>query len=239
MKTIGLDGCRGGWVKACSIHGELISLEIISSLKEINVSNWDEIWIDIPVGLPNAENYPREVEKEARKMLKERRSSVFPVPCREILYESDYHTANQKHRELTGKGLSKQTWFLIDKMREADEWVEQKDKNNVYEAHPEVVFTGMNGVPMHHNKKTEEGFQERFHFLAELQSNKNQLAQHLEAALQRYLRKTAVRDDFLDAAALSIAGSHPGFKRRSLISKTRKDSLGRTMNMRYSEKVSP
>lgn len=234
MDTLGLDGCRKGWVQAVSSHGECTSLQVIASLEEIETEAWKEIWIDIPIGLPPADDYPRTVEKEARRLLQQRRSSVFSVPCREVLAIENYAEANQLHRELTGKGISKQTWNLISKIKETDNWVQKKQKDLVYEAHPELVFAGLAGAPMQHNKKTEAGFRERLQVLETLQTNKGRLAAQIESALQKYPTATAVRDDFLDAAALSIAGSHPGVKKISLEADPRKDAHGLVMNMRYS-----
>lgn len=46
----------------------------------------------------------------AREILKTRKSSIFPVPCREAVYAETYEKACEVNERLTGKHISKQAW---------------------------------------------------------------------------------------------------------------------------------
>ncbi len=98
---------------------------------------------------------------EARKVLGKRRSSVFPVPCRKAVYESNYQEASRINHKLTGRYLSKQSWLISNKIKEVDKLLigSMTLRNLIREIHPEICFWGLNGKKsMHYNKKTPEGF---------------------------------------------------------------------------------
>lgn len=48
------------------------------------------ILVDIPIGLRRNGNLEQLCDKEARKILGNRRSIVFPVPCRNAVYPEKY-----------------------------------------------------------------------------------------------------------------------------------------------------
>ncbi|PRO66643.1 DUF429 domain-containing protein [Alkalicoccus urumqiensis] len=200
MHSIGLDSCPGGWMSASAENGQLRSVTRVTELPD-SKAEW--IWIDIPIGLPARHRYPRVVEKEARGLLGPRKSSVFSVPCVEVLACDSYEEANRLHREWTGHGIARQSWNILPKISEAAQWAE---KTGAVESHPELVFAGMNGAPMVHSKKTMEGKAER---LAVLKMYDPEAGAVLAAARSQYLKKEAADDDLLDAAALAIAASHP------------------------------
>jgi hypothetical protein len=85
MKYIGVDACRKGWFAVSMGPYNAWEIEIFDSIGDL----WDEcqcnalILIDIPIGLPD--NGIRECDVEARKLLKKRAASVFPVPCRQAI----------------------------------------------------------------------------------------------------------------------------------------------------------
>jgi predicted RNase H-like nuclease len=64
----------------------------------------------------------------ARRILKARKSSIFPVPCREAVYMESYEKACEVNEKLTGKRISKQAWNIIPKIRDVDSFlVENKN----------------------------------------------------------------------------------------------------------------
>ena len=79
------------------------------------------ILVDIPIGLRQNGNLERLCDKEARKVLGNRKSSVFPVPCRNAVYQSTYQEASSINFQLTGKYISKQSWFISGRIRQVDE----------------------------------------------------------------------------------------------------------------------
>lgn len=206
MKAIGLDGCRGGWVAAFAKEGRVYHIEVISSLHKLRTDPDTLIWIDMPIGLPAASGYPRPVEALARKKLGKRRSSVFPVPCREVLSCSSYQEANVLHRQLTGAGLQKQSWFLFPKIKEAEAFALEVP---VKEAHPEVLFADLNREPLKSSKKTNQGLDQRLELLEQLDPG---ILGLFTKVLNLYPRSVCSHDDIIDASVLALAACHPKWK---------------------------
>ena len=121
MRVAGVDGCPSGWLCVTRMHasGELTAsiADSFSSLLDGPAKDAAIIAVDMPIGLPDLPG--RACEKEARQILKARRSSVFSSPLRGMLECSSYADANAYGKE-RGKGLSKQAWALIPKIREMD-----------------------------------------------------------------------------------------------------------------------
>jgi predicted RNase H-like nuclease len=101
-------------------------------------------------------------------LLGPRRSSVFRVPCRATLEATNYDDAKIINKAKTGKSLAIQSWSIIPKIRELDEFLNKNisSRSKIREIHPEVCFYALNGgKPMEFNKKKAEGFQERIKVL--------------------------------------------------------------------------
>ena len=205
---IGVDGCRAGWFHVCLAGGEL-SGGIASHISDIvaRADVGDQVFIDIPIGLPESGPDGRRCDAEARRLLGPRASSVFNAPLRAVLDQQSYTQANLLSRELSGKGLSKQTWNICAKIREVDSVLrtDAKARAVLREAHPELCFHGLaGGRPMQHNKKSGEGFTER---LALLERYVPAAGEFVAAALARYPRSQLARDDIVDATACALTAS--------------------------------
>jgi predicted RNase H-like nuclease len=192
-----------------------------------------EMLIDIPIGLPSANQTPRICDVQARKMLNLRRSSVFPAPLREILSATSYEQANNQSRRLSGKGLSRQTYGIFPKIKEVDD-VLQSDADLikiVRESHPEICFLSLaNGRPMKSNKKTDDGFKERVEILKTYwESTEDAIA---EASLWRRGKQIA-RDDIVDALVLAAVATHPRNDLVSIPQNPPIDKVGLPMQMIY------
>ena len=96
------------------------------------------IGIDIPVGLPDSGR--RTCDLAARTVLGPARSSVFLTPVRGVLAATTYPEANALCRTLTGLGLSKQTWNILDRIRDVDDALGQPPDPRLVEVHPELSF---------------------------------------------------------------------------------------------------
>jgi predicted RNase H-like nuclease len=95
-------------------------------------------------------------------------SSVFPTPCRPALACATYVEANALSKAL-GAGLTRQAFRLFPKLREIDDLLRDNAllRRIVYEAHPELAFTRMNGgKPVLARKRKPDGFAERHRLLA-------------------------------------------------------------------------
>lgn len=161
--------------------------------------------IDIPIGLATAG--PRACDREARRLLGPRRSSVFPAPVRAVLAAESYAEACAISRAVCGKALSKQLYNIVGKIREVDVLQSPRLQRQLFEACPELSFAMMaDGTPMRHTKRTLEGRGERVAVLRE------GFGLDVTPLVDRP-PTGAARDDVLDAIALAwtarryVAGS--------------------------------
>jgi len=177
MRVTGVDACRRGWVA--------VSLDVAQSAAEpaaqptagptadrpgrlrvaavrvrpslAGLLDGDAacvIGIDMPLGL--LESGWRLADLTARGLLGPRRSSVFAIPPRAVWAQASYQAANQRCRELTGRGFSIQAWGLRAKLLEADRY-RGTCGHPLYEVHPELAFSAMAGAPLAHSKHTAAG----------------------------------------------------------------------------------
>ena len=199
----GVDGCKAGWFwfrLPISPAGE-IAWGVVKKLQSLfdegeveeKVGEHDLILVDIPIGLPTEgtkESDFRKCDKEARERLGARKSSVFPVPRREVvddllktltvgqtdeaLGEKAWKWKNARRvldrREppvKKGEGrMTAQSFAILSKIVEVDELCVQHSTSEqiVRETHPEVCFWALNPKgkePMEFAKKHGLGFGER------------------------------------------------------------------------------
>ena len=211
LRAWGADGCRKGWLFVALGEGGR-EFGVVSSLEELvrRAAPDDPIFVDIPIGLPDAGDRGRRCDLEARRRLSPRRgSSVFPAPSRPAVYAGNYEEAQRKNREAVGKGLSKQTWAIGPKIREADELLRRRPelRGRLREAHPELCFFGLAGAPMVHSKKTRQGFRER---LAVLELHLPRARDLVAAAFLEHGGFDAGRDDVVDATVVALCALHAG-----------------------------
>jgi len=203
----GVDGCRAGWVVALirattteqrlryplTIEDIWVSPHFADVLLRAN--NCVLVCVDMPVGLSDGPQ-PRACDVAARRLLGRRASSVFTPPARPCLAATSYEQASRTHFECAGKKLSKQSFYIMDKIRQVDDLVTPAMQNRVREIHPEVAFYALNGdKPVEHSKKTLAGRNERIALLAD--------AFPTAAEIISTTRKPGVveADDILDALA--------------------------------------
>ena len=164
MHVAGVDGCRDGWLCVEELNG-VVQGHIYESLAALLVGlpTAEIVTIDIPIGLP--EQGRRECDTAARKHLgRPRGSSVFPTPVQGVLHELKYPVACQKHREIDERGLSRQAFAILPKIRDVNLLLQPNPalQMRVREIHPEVCFAIWNyGVPMKHRKASPAGRTER------------------------------------------------------------------------------
>ena len=159
VDVVGVDGCKGGWVALRVVEGVVCGGGVYAAFSEILAAYTGSsvIAVDIPIGLPPP--YPRAADLEAKQILGPRRSSVFLVPHCAALAAPTYAEANRLNRELTGSGLSAQSYALRKKILEVAGHAARDLR--VREVHPEVSFQAMAGGPLSHGKKTWSGFRQR------------------------------------------------------------------------------
>jgi predicted RNase H-like nuclease len=228
LTAVGIDGCRAGWVAAFRLDGKP-TLAIVKTLSELalHLGRETTVMIDMPIGLVSDDSR-RQCDALARERLKPYRSaSVFGVPPRAVTRICDYPKANALSRELTGKGLSKQSFYLFPKIRELDDWLMNHERRGEwYECHPEVAFAQLNsGIALKASKKTANGRAERMTLLADLSG----VDIALERASQDYKRKDVLPDDCIDALVCLLTAERQLDQRIVIPATPEKDERGLTM----------
>ncbi|MGI9512260.1 MAG: DUF429 domain-containing protein [Anderseniella sp.] len=193
---LGLDGCKAGWVMV-SWSGEAGATPDASIIPDIHTALDTDarfIGVDMPIGFPA--DTARSCEAAARRYIGPRRSSVFPVPCREAVMTADYREACEINARVLGSKVSKQAFMLFPRMREVDAAITPALQSRLFEVHPEVAFCTMNnGQPLQHAKKTADGAALR-RGLLEAGGFPLRRLQH-----PQWKKSQAADDDVLDACA--------------------------------------
>lgn len=204
---VGVDGCKEGWFAVVLTDNGDWDVAIFPDVANL----WDRfrdavlILIDVPIGLRDCGLEERVCDREARKLLGQKRgSSVFPAPCRPAVYADNYLEANEINHRLTGRRLSKQSWGIARKITEVDEFLTRdgEARLRIRETHPEVCFRMLAGRPIRHSKKTRYGFEERLEVLRSVYPGADDIVRH---ALLSYGHGQVARDDVLDAMVAAVS----------------------------------
>ena len=161
VRVGGADGSRGGWVLATGpVEGPgPTSVRVVTSFSDIvamvQSGALAAVGVDIPIGLPDAGS--RACDITARELVGARRSSVFPAPIRAVLDAPNWSEANEQAKSLHGKGLARQTFGILAKIREVDGLVDPDLQEAIVEVHPEVSFAALHGQPLNAPKQAAEG----------------------------------------------------------------------------------
>ncbi|MDE0473498.1 MAG: DUF429 domain-containing protein, partial [Gammaproteobacteria bacterium] len=166
----GIDGCRAGWLYLALARSGEPGWGVVGAIEELvsGADDSDRIFVDTPIGLPNGRER-RLCDREARRRLGAlRASAVFPAPVRAALAADTYEDANRISREETGRGMTRQTFAILPRVREVDCLLRKSEKARhiVREVHPEICFWALAGrSPLRDGKKTGGGFDERLALL--------------------------------------------------------------------------
>lgn len=166
MICLGADGCKDGWIVAV-LDGDL-RLERFQSIGKIieEYPKFSAFLIDMVIGLRDSLEQIRP-DDMARKELKPRGSTLFPVPSRSAVYQDTYDEQKKANIGTLGKSLSKQSSAIISKIREMDEFISAHPeyRNKIDESHPELTFARLNGSVLLTKKKDPEGIDERIRII--------------------------------------------------------------------------
>ena len=193
-RVLGVDACAAGWV-GVALSDAGIRAYVDAEIEGLVAQAHGEgplavVAIDIPIGLPDAGL--RAADLQARRVAGLRRASVFMTPVRQSLEIGDYRRASEVNRQLTGRGISRQAFNLVGKIKQVDSWL-HRAPCPVVEVHPELSFAAMAGAPLSASKSTWTGMVARRRLLADAGIK---VPDDLGPAGQR-----AGPDDVLDAAA--------------------------------------
>jgi len=198
-KIAGIDGSKGGWVCVSGYENNYkeLKFEKLKEFNDIKSKNFNLVLVDIPIGLDiDLKKGGRIVDKLARKELLTNKSSIFNAPSRLVLEAKNYEEANKINKN-KGMGLSRQSWNLVKKIKEVDEFIKNSNKTIVFESHPEIIFQVMKKDKVSTKKKNDEGIIERRNLLEKNGFNKVFLEKNLLAKDSFYKK-----DDFIDACSL-------------------------------------
>ena len=190
----------------------------------------DIVAVDIPIGLLDAyESGGRACDREARKLLGQRRSSVFPAPVRPVLEASTYEDACARSRASSPNGMkiSKQTYAIVPKIKQVDDLLQERPqlRDVVREVHPEVCFYELAGQPMRYSKSKPAGREEREQALRSCFPNFDSI---IKAGREKRLPRTDVLDSAVACwSALRLAVG----KGKSLIEPIPQDAAGLPMTI--------
>ncbi len=203
MTVAGVDGCRGGWYAVLwDTEENRFSGSVLPDFKSVLAfsEGAQMIAIDIPIGLlDHALPGGRVCDVYARKLLHPNRmSSVFSPPVRKTLDAETYAEALALNRDSShhDRGLSKQCFGILPKIRDVDQLMTPELQRKVSEVHPELSFLALNeNFPLRRAKRTPEGRAERLELLV-----RGGFAPLLAQLLGTRVEGAAA-DDLLDACA--------------------------------------
>ena len=233
--VIGVDGCRAGWIAAIDINDTIV-VDVYPTFMDLltSWSNAFHILVDIPIGLPCKIIPSRECDVLARKLLGSRASSVFSPPCRQAAYAATIEEARKLNILELHRSLSAQAWGICRKIAEVDQvLLSNRDlQEKVYEVHPEVCFSALNGSrPMNHSKRTSLGKKERLDLLTLWE---RQARDVVETVSRRYKRCEVQVDDVLDAMVALITARSKKSNFNSMPDPPQVDEKGMPMRIIYS-----
>ena len=196
---IGIDGTSSGWIASIgnSKNKYVTKIEFFEDLDKLLLLHPESIIvIDMPIEL-NKKKYLRKCDILAKKYLgKNFQSSIFIPPLKNILECATFQDANKLSKKIAGKGLSKQSWYLKNKIREVRELA--KVSNKIYEGHPECSFKMLKTESLKAKKKSVLGIFERLDLLEKAGLDP------LSVNLQFDNNSTIKIDDVLDSMVLFI-----------------------------------
>lgn len=162
----GLDGCPDGWIVVADGGDGTLSTRVACSFADAlwHIPSDAIVAVDTPIGL--TDDGQRTCDRVARKVLGwPRRCSVFSSPVRGVLGIREYRAACDAHRSIDGRGMSKQSHAIMDKIEDVDAVLRSGPddlRERVVEVHPEVSFCLWNdGEAMAHAKSKAAGRAER------------------------------------------------------------------------------
>lgn len=239
FQVAGVDGCKAGWFVATtsvtmenetgtSCEFNLKNVFIAGTFTDVlsKTSDYKLVCVDIPIGLSDS-NAPRECDVAARKLLRRpRASSIFPAPIRPCLAAKDYETARKICIENTGKKLNRQSFALLEKIRQVDDLMTPTLQHQVREIHPEISFWALNNKkPIQQSKKTVPGQAQRHKLLQEIFTD-------MDSILAQVPPHGYVMDDALDALAAAWTAEQAVIgKAKTLPEKPPLDSKGLRMEI--------
>jgi predicted RNase H-like nuclease len=227
----GVDGCRGGWVCVIVEHlagsPKKCSVSVYPRLEEMFADNPDLeiVGIDIPIGLYE-QNQRRLCDIEARKLLGwPRASSVFAAPARKNLSMTSF---------TSGLGTTIQSFNIQPKVKEVDEFVDQKLQKLLFEVHPEVSFWALaGGRAMTEKKSRVAGRDERMSYLEKHFPSIEDAVKENSRTIKNSQLPRAKPDDIIDAFVVAWTAMRINTGQACNLGGSERDARGLLMQIWY------
>ena len=198
-RFVGVDGCPEGWFSVGLDGRGRYEVGVFKTFKELldRYAGAELVLVDIPIGLPEGAG-GRDCDREARRRLEARRSSVFPTPTRRTVEQAarspwDYRRALEVERQFAGKGISQQAFRIAPKIAQVDRALLERGPNatpQVREVHPELCLWALNHKrPMKYGKKKAEGETERLEVLQGIEPHPGDIRRGLFSVPQERSRQ--------------------------------------------------
>lgn len=200
---MGIDGCSYGYLGILIDKDKNLKVFLSKNIGKIfnHFSFQGKIFIDMPMGFEE-EKGVRTCDQLARKFLGFPRSaSIFNTPVRKALHCLSYPEANEINKDLSGKGLSKQSFYLFEKMRDLDTYIRENPNlcEQIHESHPEMLFKTLKGGNLQYSKRVKVGYLERLAILSKYILDIDTIVKDIIGQLEGYPVK---KDDILDSLVL-------------------------------------
>ena len=197
---IGMDGCSAGWFTTKIVDKQSLIFNIIEDLNDdyLKKSNLSHIGIDIPLYL--SKTGKRRAEIEARFLLKKRACTIFSPPTFNVLRAKNYIDACEINFKECGNRISKQSWNLFPKIKEAQKFLENNliCQVGIFEIHPELSFMAMNDMNLvEASKKTDIGKEIRIKLIKKFFPTFS-----FELVRNKYKKNQVLDDDILDSISV-------------------------------------
>lgn len=224
-RFVGVDWMKGKWL-AVELHNNIVHYDTFTSIKELcdYHENADVILIDVPIGLPeNTEQAKDRPDQSARDYLKvkNRKSSIFNVPFRQMVYAENKEEFKELNVKLGAK-VSSQGFGIVNCIKDVDEFLNANPEwqNRLLESHPECAFQALNnGQGLDSSKHSDEGIELRSQILSKYVRNVKDLLM---------MTSSSAREDVLDALCLAVTAK-VGYK--SIPENPKTDSKGLKMQI--------
>jgi predicted RNase H-like nuclease len=243
FQIAGVDGCKAGWFVVVASATKKSSRQnarcgftiensfVACSFAEVlsKTSGCGLVCVDIPIGLSDGAT-PRQCDVAARKLLGwPRAGTIFPPPIRQCLAAKDPHAASDINLRHSGKKLNRQSFFIMNKIRQVDEAMTPQLQRRVREIHPEISFRALNGgKPVQQPKRKLAGRKGRVRLLSPIFPD----VQELVAGACKPGEVAA--PDILDALAAAWTAAQAIVGRaRTLPSEPERDRKGLRMEILY------
>ncbi|MBQ7117207.1 MAG: DUF429 domain-containing protein [Clostridia bacterium] len=222
---VGVDWMKGSWI-ASELTGNIASYKTFKTIDELcsYYEGISKILIDMPIGLPeSSEEAQLRPDIEARKYLKvaARKSSIFPVPFRQLSYAESKAEVWELNNKLGAK-LTVAGSGILPCIKQVDSFLQSNPewKERLIESHPECAFQALNGGKgIETSKHTPEGIEERIAILSQYVFNVRELVDSVSKSK---------KEDILDSLCLAVTSK---FGYVSIPKKPVRDSKGLPMRI--------